>query len=49
MDYLLTWNCTHINNVRKEHEIAAACLAFGCACPTLCTPAELMPIDPSHE
>ncbi len=49
MDYLLTWNCTHINNVRKEHEIAAACLAFGCACPTLCTPAELMPVDPSYE
>ena len=49
MDYLLTWNCTHINNVHTEHEIAAACLAFGCACPILCTPAELMPIDPPYE
>ena len=49
MDYLLTWNCTHINNVHKEHEIAAACLAFGCACPILCTPAELMPIDLPNE
>ena len=49
MDYLLTWNCTHINNVHKEHEIGAACLAFGCACPILCTPAELMPIDPPNE
>ncbi len=49
MDYLLTWNCTHINNVHKEHEIAAACRAFGYACPRLCTPAELMPIDPLYE
>ena len=27
MDMRLTWNCTHINNVRKEHEIAGT----GCA------------------
>ena len=49
MDYLLTWNCTHINNVHREDEIEAACRACGFACPRLCTPAELMPIEPTYE
>lgn len=49
MDYLLTWNCTHINNVHREDEIEAACRAGGFVCPRLCTPAELMPIEPPYE
>jgi hypothetical protein len=42
MDYLLTWNCTHIANarVRKPIEELAASLEF--EAPVICTPDELM-------
>lgn len=42
MDYLLTWNCKHIHNVKLERRIEAACRAHGFVCPIICTPAELM-------
>lgn len=42
MDFLLTWNCKHIHNVKLERRIEAACRAFGFTCPVICTPAELM-------
>jgi len=42
MDFLLTWNCTHINNHHIRARIERACAAFGRACPDICTPAELM-------
>ena len=42
MDFLLTWNCKHIHNVKLERRIEAACRAFGFTCPIICTPAELM-------
>ena len=42
MDFLLTWNCRHINNRALEHRIERACLACGLTCPVICTPTELM-------
>ena len=42
MDFLLTWNCRHINNHHIRARIERACAAFGLAMPDICTPAELM-------
>ncbi len=42
MEYLLTWNCKHINNHRIRSRIERACEAAGLLCPDICTPAELM-------
>lgn len=42
MDYLLTWNCRHINNHRIRTRIERACAAAGLICPDICTPTELM-------
>lgn len=42
MDFLLTWNCKHINNPHLIRRIEHACAAAGLACPIICTPAELM-------
>ena len=42
MDFLLTWNCRHINNHHIRARLERACHAFGLNCPDICTPAELM-------
>jgi hypothetical protein len=42
MDFLLTWNCRHINNRALGRRIERACIACGLACPVICTPTELM-------
>jgi hypothetical protein len=42
MDYLLTWNCTHIANAALRHRIEAICRTSGYEPPVLCTPEELM-------
>jgi hypothetical protein len=42
MDFLLTWNCTHINNAETIAGLAAALAVAGYRCPTICTPEELM-------
>ena len=41
VDYLLTWNCTHIANVTLRPQIEAVCRAAGYECPLICTPEEL--------
>lgn len=41
MQYLLTWNCTHIANAVLRPRIEAACRAIGCEPPLICTPPEL--------
>lgn len=41
MDYLLTWNCTHIANATLRGRIEAACRDAGYEPPTICTPQEL--------
>jgi hypothetical protein len=42
MDYLLTWNCTHIANATLREPIESVCRASGYEPPTICTPEELL-------
>ena len=42
IDYLLTWNCSHINNAEMKPLIRVVCAKLGYVCPEICTPAELM-------
>jgi predicted nucleic acid-binding protein len=41
MDYLLTWNCTHIANATLRGPIEAVCRDAEYEPPTICTPEEL--------
>ena len=41
IEYLLTWNCTHIANAHTRPRIEAACRALGYEPPIICTPQEL--------
>lgn len=41
MDYLLTWNCTHIANASIRGKIEDACREEGMRPPIICTPEEL--------
>jgi predicted nucleic acid-binding protein len=42
IDYLLTWNCTHIANAAMRSQIESVCRSAGFEPPVLCTPEELM-------
>ncbi|MGA2260727.1 MAG: type II toxin-antitoxin system VapC family toxin [Acidobacteriota bacterium] len=42
MDYLLTWNCTHINNAEILTKLERACSNSGYRCPVVCTPEQLL-------
>jgi len=42
VEYLLTWNCSHIANAAMRHSIDEVCLANGYLPTVLCTPEELM-------
>jgi len=42
IDYLLTWNCRHIDNAAKKPLIRKLCASQGWSCPEICTPLELM-------
>ena len=42
MDYLLTWNCTHIANAAMRPEVEQVCRSHGYEPPVICTPQELM-------
>jgi len=42
MDFLLTWNCSHIANARMITGIRRVCHSEGYLCPVICTPEELM-------
>ena len=42
MDYLVTWNFTHINNAERKSAIENAIRLFGFEPPVICTPEELM-------
>jgi len=45
MDYLVTWNCTHIANAEMRVDIERICRTRGFEPPVLCTPEELMGED----
>lgn len=38
MDYLVTWNFRHINNLTKQSHIERVCQVAGFRCPRICTP-----------
>jgi predicted nucleic acid-binding protein len=42
LDYLLTWNCTHIANAAMRGKVEAICRAAGFEPPVICTPIELI-------
>jgi len=42
MDYLLTWNCRHIDNAETKPLARRLCLLQGLSFPEICTPQELM-------
>ncbi len=42
IDYLLTWNCTHIANAAMRRAIDEVCIERGCDPTVLCTPEELI-------
>jgi predicted nucleic acid-binding protein len=41
MQYLLTWNCTHLANARLRSRIEQVCRDAGYVPPIICTPEEL--------
>ena len=42
IDFLLTWNCRHMDNAEIKPVVRATCETFGYKCPEICTPTELM-------
>jgi len=42
LDFLLTWNCTHIANARIVKGTVAVIEERGYECPVICTPAQLL-------
>ncbi|HAK97548.1 MAG TPA: DNA-binding protein [Planctomycetes bacterium] len=42
VEYLLTWNCTHLANAQIMRKVSAVCNAEGFSMPVICTPEELM-------
>ncbi len=42
MQFLLTWNCSHIANAEISDPIKNICYLKGFKCPVICTPEELM-------
>jgi hypothetical protein len=48
MDYLLTWNCTHIANATLRSRIEAVCRAAGYEPPVICTPQEMLERGDDH-
>jgi hypothetical protein len=47
LDFLLTWNCTHIANAAMRPRIEAVCRNAGFQAPIICTPDELSPKEES--
>lgn len=44
IDFLLTWNCTHIANAALRPVIQYVCRSRGHESPVICTPEELMTV-----
>jgi hypothetical protein len=42
MDYLLTWNCRHLDNAETKPVMRTICMLAGYQCPEICSPDELM-------
>ena len=49
IEFLVTWNCTHIANAAMRSQIEMVCRNAGYEPPIICTPDELMePDDAEH-
>ena len=46
MDMLLTWNCAHIHNIGISRQIERICARAGWLCPAICTPFDLLKLEP---
>jgi predicted nucleic acid-binding protein len=42
MQFLLTWNFTHINNPATEEQVRTICRQHRLHCPVICTPDQLL-------
>ena len=42
VDYLLTWNCRHLDNAETKPIMRSVCTIYGHTSPEICTPQELM-------
>jgi predicted nucleic acid-binding protein len=48
-DFLLTWNCRHIDNPATKPLVRKVCNLQGYNCPEICTPFEIMEIDKNEK
>jgi hypothetical protein len=46
VDFLLTWNCRHINNAVIQQRLRGVCRAAGFEMPVICTPHGLLGTSP---
>ena len=46
MDYLVTWNCTHLANAALRAKIEEVCRKSHFSAPIICTPEELFVSEP---
>ena len=44
VDYLVTWNCTHLANAALRGQVERFLAEAGYQCPAICTPEELMEV-----
>ena len=44
--YLLTWNCRHMANATIRAQIESVCASKGFKAPIICTPEEMMEVNP---
>jgi predicted nucleic acid-binding protein len=49
MDYLLTWNCAHLANIRKQEHFRVINLRLGLHTPAIITPLVLLPEEFDYE
>ena len=49
IDYLLTWNCRHIDNAEMKPLVRSVIIANGYNYPEICTPQELIGGDPDEK
>ena len=49
IDYLLTWNCTHIANARILPRIHRVLAEMNCFIPIICTPEEMLDDESAEE
>ena len=49
IDYLLTWNCTHIANARILPRIHRVLAEMNCFVPMICTPEEMLDDESAEE